>query len=227
MTTDPGVPTPDVLALGRFEDVLYEATAGAGGEQTAGDVISALRDAFPSAQFVQDVNSVGVAVRRLVIHGEWEVDPNPPTHPEVRTGDRVAYRDPSFDFYDDWEVRAVPFQAADPADSLVLLARPEWGPDLFVNTTARWVRIVSRPAGGSDPAPDRTSTALLASALEGEPMAVISRTTANYVENLLRDVAATGRVPVWARDRLNKVEAASVELGKAVGKSDAAARGNA
>jgi hypothetical protein len=130
------------MAVERFRSVLTDVTDAAFG---AGDRIRLMLEAFPSAQFVQDVNAAGVPVRRLVVHGEWEVDPNPPAVPQVERGDVVHYVDREFGEHDDWTVMAVPVSAANPGDSLVLLTRAEWDEGAYVNTAARNVRIVSRP----------------------------------------------------------------------------------
>lgn len=81
MTTDPGTPTPDVLAVERFRTIASDAIGETGydayghGEEADPDIAaSKILSQFPSAQFVRDVNSAGVAVRRLVMYGEWEVD---------------------------------------------------------------------------------------------------------------------------------------------------------
>lgn len=110
----------------------------------------------------REVNANGVAVRRPVLRGEWEADPEPPVH-AVRLGDRVHYVDEEHGEHDNWVVMSVPVAGRDSGMSIVLLRRPEWGAEKFVSTTARFVRITSRPAGGNqsvqatpvaEPAPD-------------------------------------------------------------------------
>lgn len=92
MTTDPAVPAPDVLAVERFRTVLTDSVVWAQRNETS-EVDSVLAE-FPSAQFVHDVNSAGVPVRRLVVHGEWEVDPNPPKV-DPRLGEAARVLGPS------------------------------------------------------------------------------------------------------------------------------------
>jgi hypothetical protein len=89
-----------------------------------------------------DVNAAGVAVRRYVLRGAWEVDPEPPCH-LPRKGDIVGYDDEEFGD-GEWEVRAVPFSARTEPDSVLFLARPDWARSKYINVTARQVEILRR-----------------------------------------------------------------------------------
>lgn len=159
MTTDPGHPKSDALAVERFRtilaDTMLDSAVGSyasGNHPTIDYHAGRILDHFPSAQFVHDVNANGVPVRRLAVHGEWEVDPNPPTMPRVETGDLVSYTDREFGHHDDWEVRTVFHDATEPSYSLLLLARPGWKPGRYVNTSAREVKVTSRaPRNNEEP----------------------------------------------------------------------------
>lgn len=77
-------PKEDVLARGRAEHVLSEALesvglTGAAGEYPASGVREAL-STFPAVEFETLTKKVGdqeLHLRRLVVTGSWEIDPNP------------------------------------------------------------------------------------------------------------------------------------------------------
>jgi hypothetical protein len=97
MSTDPGHPQPDVMALQKLRTVLADTIRDHTGEVALTDgwvdsemVALALMEHFPTAQFEHDVNSNGVAVRRVIVRGEWEVDPAPPRPGNAGTYSCVA-----------------------------------------------------------------------------------------------------------------------------------------
>ncbi len=154
--TSPGAPASDVMAVEQLRTLIEDTTANVSQETEDGEgyqafalspeqARAALMDEFPSVVFERDVNSAGVPMRRVVARTEWHVDPAPPAA-HVRKGDIVRYVDREKGDRSDWRVISVPFKALDPGESLLFLSLPEWDDELFVNTSARLVTIVSRPA---------------------------------------------------------------------------------
>lgn len=79
----------DPLAHERFRTILAEAVRSTGydayadGQDADPDVAaSKVLALFPDARFQLALNEHGVKVRRLVIHGEWEVNPTPASSTE-------------------------------------------------------------------------------------------------------------------------------------------------
>jgi hypothetical protein len=82
----------DPLALERFRTILADAIrAGSDGVGSHGEwhfpepddlAAAMLPDLLGSARFQLALNEHGVKVRRLVIYGEWEVNPAPPSETE-------------------------------------------------------------------------------------------------------------------------------------------------
>lgn len=80
---------PDALAIERFRTILMDVQEAADyalmgdTDQVAApwdDVANRALNAFPEARFERRVNEHGVAMRRVVAVGEWEVDPIQPQH---------------------------------------------------------------------------------------------------------------------------------------------------
>jgi hypothetical protein len=112
-----------------------------------------LRDCERMARYVvdshtvtweRDANENGVPVRRYVLRGAWEVDPEPRAV-RIQKGDVVRYDDIEFGPHDDWIVTSVPFKTLEPGLSIVLVRRPEWINDEYVNTSERMVTLIRRP----------------------------------------------------------------------------------
>lgn len=98
MTENPGAPRTDVLAenaaLTQLINLLTEDDCPLGEPQGAASYLLAAH----TVTWERGRNGAGVAVRRYVLRGEWEVDPEAehPAHTidtSIRTGDRVYYRD--------------------------------------------------------------------------------------------------------------------------------------
>lgn len=80
------IPNNDIMARERLEtavtDVILDINANAFGD-SARDIAKAVAGAFPFVEYDRRPTNVdGVALRRVVVTGEWEVDP------EAATGDR-------------------------------------------------------------------------------------------------------------------------------------------
>ena len=85
MTTDPGAPRANELArnaaMHALADLHREYTGPLGdGSTDAERVAKSIADNH-TVTWETDINSAGVPVRRYVLRGAWEVDPNPPTGP--------------------------------------------------------------------------------------------------------------------------------------------------
>jgi hypothetical protein len=83
------MPATDPLAHERFRTTLADAIgetgydAYAAGSDADPDVsASKVLDAFPEAHFEREINGAGVAMRRVVAVGVWEVDPVQPSAPD-------------------------------------------------------------------------------------------------------------------------------------------------
>jgi hypothetical protein len=70
---------PDVLAAERFRNIVAEAIDKPGMDAPWNEAQPVL-DRFPEVRFERHVNENGVAVRRVVVVSEWEVDPIQPQH---------------------------------------------------------------------------------------------------------------------------------------------------
>jgi hypothetical protein len=79
------MPDTDPLAVERFRTILTDTIRDTGydaygmaDEADPDTVAIRLVHQFPEAHFEHRVNEHGAAVRRVVVAGEWETDPNPP-----------------------------------------------------------------------------------------------------------------------------------------------------
>lgn len=146
---NPGAPETDHLARAAARNTLTDCGLGEG-TAALGEILAA-----HSFTWETDINANGVPVRRYVMRGEWEVDPTPPA-PVVATGDVVTYGEEVTTVYGiyragtEWIVSAVPYKALDPGQSIIYLRQENWAPGSYINTTAKCVRIVSRPTSQPD-----------------------------------------------------------------------------
>jgi hypothetical protein len=82
--------TLDPLAIERFRTILTDIVDHAADDAYEGGaaldvtgVVEQVLTALPGARFQLALNENGVKVRRLVIHGEWEVNPAPASETEA------------------------------------------------------------------------------------------------------------------------------------------------
>lgn len=97
MTDNPGAPRTDPLAENQANNAVADVFRSELDDDTAYRLAKTLTRTHPTT-WERDRNGAGVAVRRYVLRGEWEVDPEAehPAHTidtTIRTGDRVYYRD--------------------------------------------------------------------------------------------------------------------------------------
>lgn len=89
----PGAPETDVLARNAARNAIAAHIENMEPEAEGGYLADLLlNDLIEAVTWERDVNSAGVAVRRYVLRGEWEVDPTAKTAQIVR-GDVVIYQD--------------------------------------------------------------------------------------------------------------------------------------
>jgi hypothetical protein len=114
------------VAYNRLLDILDERSA-----HTVADT--------HTVTFERTVNEHGQPVRRYVLRGAWEVDPNPPTH-MARQGDIVRFRDRERG-EGEWTVAGAPYTAASEGYQILALSRG----GVRDYTTLAEVEIVRRP----------------------------------------------------------------------------------
>jgi hypothetical protein len=147
MNTDinPGAPATDQEAAAKLAWDLNNLLP----RKTRGDIEHLRSELFTSITWETDINANGVPVRRYVLRGEWEVDPQPPAY-EPEWGDVVRFADRRDDGRE-WIV-----SEPQGADYRRLLSDPKWGwilisaPGADEVAERQWVRpkeieIVRRP----------------------------------------------------------------------------------
>ena len=102
---NPGAPITDELARNAVRNTIADRLADAfdTGDIHAGIVADTIADEH-TVTWETDINAAGVPVRRYVLRGEWEVDPEPA--PTLAAGDVVSVK--SSDDGREWTVGRMP-----------------------------------------------------------------------------------------------------------------------
>jgi hypothetical protein len=67
----------DPLAYEWFRTILFDAIAATDIDASTDDHVQAIATSFPDAHFEHRMNEHGARVRRVVVEGEWEINPSP------------------------------------------------------------------------------------------------------------------------------------------------------